>query len=192
MSTVTVRSAAALLDALATADDIEVDGLVTGMAMISLRSGVTLRRGTLRFGAEGIRLSTGNTLEDITVLVPDHELAISNDSSVADAGTLSLRNVRARGQALLAEDAVRTGHVVVDGLQVASADLRGRTRRQHAFGVDAMPGAFTLRNRQPDAATRMTASLTGVRLTAFNPFAKEQARHGCGVGTPAAVPMSHP
>jgi hypothetical protein len=50
----------------------------------------------------------------------------------------------------------------VDGLAVASADLRGRTQRQRAFGVDAMPGAFTLWNRQPDAGSRITARLTGI------------------------------
>jgi len=130
--------------------------------MISLRPGVTLRGGTLRFGAKGIQLSSGNTLSDITVLVPDHEVAICNDTSVADLATLSLRNVRTRGQVLLlAEGAVRAGHVVVDGLAMAGADVRGRERRKHAFGVDAMQGAFTLWNRQPDAA-RITARITGV------------------------------
>ncbi len=163
-----MSSAAELLDALATADDIEVDGSITGMPMISLRPGVTLRGravrgGTLCFGAKGIRLSTDNTLADITVVVPDHEVAISNDTSICDLGTLMLRNVRTTGQVLLlAEDAVRAGRVVVEGLAVASADLRGRTRRQHAFGVDAMQGAFTLWNRQSDPATRITASLTGM------------------------------
>jgi hypothetical protein len=161
--TTRVSSAAELLDARASADDIEVDGLVTGMPMITLRPGTTLRGGTLRFGAKGIRLSAGNTLADITILVPDHEVAISNDTGVADFGTLTLRKVHTRGQVLvLAEDEVRTGHVIVDGLTVVSADLRGRTRRQHAFGVDAMPGAFTVWNRQPDPASRITASLTGI------------------------------
>jgi len=162
MSTVRVSSAAGLLDALATADDIEVDGSVSGLPMISLRPGVTLRGGTLRFGAKGIQLSSGNTLSDITVLVPDHEVAICNDTSVADLATLSLRNVRTRGQVLLlAEGAVRAGHVAVDGLAVVSADVRGRERRKHAFGVDALQGAFTLWNRQPDAV-RITARITGV------------------------------
>jgi hypothetical protein len=159
---VRVSSAAALAEALASADDIEIDGSIGGLPAITLRPGVTLRGGTLRFGAKGIRLSAGNTLADVTVLVPDHEVAISNDTTVADLGTLRLSNVRTRGQVLLlAEDAVRSGHVVVDGLAVVSADLRGRTHRQHAFGVDAMPGAFTLWNRQADPV-RITASLTGI------------------------------
>ncbi len=163
MTTAKVSSSAELLDALETADDIEVDGSLTGMPMITLRPGVTLRGGTLRFGAKGIRLTSDNLLEDVTVLVPDTEVAIGNDTAVGDLGRLTLRNVRTRGQVLLlADGSVRRGHVEVDGLAVASADLRGRPDRPHGFGVDAMPGGFTLWNRQGDPAVRITASLEGI------------------------------
>jgi hypothetical protein len=163
MTTVKVTSSAELLDALATADDIEVDGSLTGMPMITLRPGVTLRGGTLRFGAKGVRLTSDNLLQDVTVLVPDWEVAISNDTATGDLGRLTLRNVRTRGQVLLlADGAVRCGHVEVDGLVVASADLRGRPERPHGFGVDAMQGAFTLWNRQSDPAVRITANLKGI------------------------------
>jgi hypothetical protein len=140
-----------------------VDGSLAGMPMVTLRPGVSLRGGTLRFGAKGVRLTSDNRLEDVTVIVPDYEVAISNDTAVTDFGHLTLRNVRTRGQVLLlADDAVRRGHVDVDGLAVASADVRGRPDRPHGFGVDALQGAFTLWNRQPEAAVRVTASLTGI------------------------------
>jgi hypothetical protein len=71
MTTVKVTSPAELLDALATADDIEVVGSLAGMPMITLRPGVTLRGGMLRFGAKGVWLTSDNVLEDVTVLVPD-------------------------------------------------------------------------------------------------------------------------
>jgi hypothetical protein len=149
-----------------------VDGSLTGMPMVTLRPGVSLRGGTLHFGAKGVRLTSGNHLEDVTVIVPDHEVAISNDTAVSDFGRLTLRNVRTRGQVLLlAEDAVRRGHVDVDGLAVASADVRGRPDRPHGFGVDALQGAFTLWNRQPDATVRITASLKGISAgTADSPI----------------------
>jgi hypothetical protein len=163
MGTVKVTSSAELLDALATADDIEVDGSLTGMPMITLPPGVTLRGGTLRFGANGVRLTSDNVLEDVTIIVPDWEVAIGNDTAIGGLGRLTLRNVRTRGQVLLlADHAVRGGHVEVDGLEVASADLRGRPDRPHGFGVDAMQGGFTLWNRQPDPAVRITASLKGI------------------------------
>jgi hypothetical protein len=163
MNTAKVSSADELLDALPLADEIEVDGLIAGMPMIDLRPGVVLRGGTLRFGAKGVRLSRDNRLEDVTIVVPAHEVAIGNDTSVTDLGRLVLRNVRVTGQVLLqADDAVRSGHVEVAGLAVVSADVRGRADRPHGFGVDAMQGAFTLWNRQPDPAVRITARLAGI------------------------------
>lgn len=172
MTKVRVTTGAELLEALAEADEIEVDGSLSGVPMITLRPGVTLRGGTLRFGAKGIRLTGDNTLEDITVLVPDWEVVIGNDTGGADLGRLILRGVRTRGQVLLlAGGAVRAGHVEVDGLTVASADLRGRAERPHGFGVDAMQGAFTLWNRQTDPAVRITASLKGLSVgTAESPI----------------------
>ncbi len=172
MTKVRVTTGAELLEALAEADEIEVDGSLSGVPMITLRPGVTPRGGTLRFGAKGIRLTGDNTLEDITVLVPDWEVVIGNDTGGADLGRLILRGVRTRGQVpLLAGGAVRAGHVEVDGLTVASADLRGRAERPHGFGVDAMPGAFTLWNRQTDPAVRITASLKGLSVgTAESPI----------------------
>jgi len=150
-----VTSAAELLDALATADDIEIDGTLSGMPAITLRPGTRLRGGTLRFGARGIRLTSDNQLEDVTVIAPGTEVAIG--TTAADLGQLALRNVITRGQVLLTSS---RGHVEVDGLTVASADLRGREERPHGFGVDAMQGAFTLWNRS-DAAG-LTATLTGI------------------------------
>ena len=158
-----MSTAAELLDALTSADDIHVDGSLSGIPMISLRPGVRLRGGTLRFGAKGVRLTSDNVLEDVTVIVPDWEVAIFNDTSVRDLGRIALRNVRTRGQVLLLADGmISSGHVDVDSLVVASADLRGRPDRQHGFGVDALQGAFTLWNRQSDPSVHITASLTGI------------------------------
>jgi hypothetical protein len=152
---IAVTSAGELLDALGTADDIEIDGTLSGMSAITLPPGTRLRGGTLRFGAKGIRLTTDNQLEDVTVIAPDTEVAIG--TSAPDVGQLTMRNVIARGQVLLTPG---RGHVQVDGLTVASADLRGREERPHGFGVDAMQGAFTLWNRT--GAAGLTASLTGI------------------------------
>jgi hypothetical protein len=159
-----VTTASELLDAVASeVAEIEVQGTVSGMPMITLRPGVTLRGGVLEFGAKGLRLTSGNTLDGVTVRTAVDEVAVLNDTSVGDLGTLTLRNVTTVGQVLLlAEHAVRAGHVVVDGLQVEQADVRGRAVRPHGFGVEALQGAFTLWNRQPDDSVVITAELRGI------------------------------
>jgi hypothetical protein len=87
---VKVSSTADLLDALRVADDIEVDGSLSGMPMITLRPGVTLLGGMLRFGAKGIQLTADNRFENITISVPDHEVAIGNDTAISELGHLTL------------------------------------------------------------------------------------------------------
>jgi hypothetical protein len=159
-----VTTAGELLDAVGSGrDEIEVRGVLSGMPMLTLAPGVRLRGGTLRFGARGLRLTSENELDGVTVLTADDEVAILNDTSVADLGTLSLRDVRTSGQVLLmAADAVRAGHVRVEGLRVDRADVRGRLDRPPAVGVDTLPGAFTLWNRQPGANAVITAELLDV------------------------------
>jgi hypothetical protein len=159
-----VESAEELSQALqAGAMDIEVRGTVSGMPMLTLGPGVRLHGGTLKFGAKGIRLTAGNTLDGVAVLTADDEVAILNDTSVSDFGTLTLRNVRTTGQVLLvARDAVRSGHVQVEGLTIDRADVRGRSQRPHGFGVEALQGAFTLWNQQADRDVVITAELLDI------------------------------
>ncbi len=142
---------------------IEVRGEIRGMPMITLGPGVCLRGGTLVFGAKGVCLTSDNEIEGVTIRCPDHEVAILNDTSVSGMGTLSLRNVQTTGQVmLLARDAVKSGTVRVLGLKVLSADVRGRVTRPRGFGVEAMQGAFTLWNLQPDAKVKITAELLDI------------------------------
>lgn len=161
-----VHTASELLDAVARQQpDIEVRGTLSGLPMITLAPGMRLRGGSLHFGARGIRLSRDNELSDLIVRTADREIAIFNDTAADDLGTLSLRDVRTIGQVLLvADDAVRSGHILIRGLHVLNADLRGREQRPRLVGVDALPGAVTVWNRQPDPQIIMTADLTDISV----------------------------
>ncbi|MDY5785713.1 MAG: hypothetical protein SPK16_06395, partial [Corynebacterium sp.] len=142
---------------------ISIDGEISGSPMITLPEGTTLRGGTLKFGARGVRLGKDTTLDGVTITVPETETAILLDTTVEDLGTITLKNVTTRGQvALIAEDQVRAGHIRVDNVHVEAADTRGRYHRPHGFGVDALQGAFTLWNRQTDPAVRLTAELLDI------------------------------
>lgn len=160
----TVTTAEELVEATRTEGaKVVVDGEISGMPMITLAPGVSLHGGVLRFGARGVRMTTDNTLDDITVLTEDHEAAILNDTSASTLGTLTLRNVITRGQiAILADGQVRSGHVHAEKVHVAGADVRARFDRPHGFGVDALQGAFTLWNRQADPAVELTADLLDI------------------------------
>ena len=185
-----VTSAAELMDALESeVSDIEVQGTLTGMPMITLRPGVRLSGGTLQFGGKGVRLTHDNELNGVMIITPPHEVAVLNHTGVTDLGTLTMRDVQTEGQVLLlAQDAVRSGHVQVYGLTVTQADVRGRVARPHGFGVDALQGAFTLWNRQADGAVTITAELldiaTGTAETPVRGSGVFVGGHGNWEGSP--------
>lgn len=164
MTSTVVTNAQELADAVSGgALEIEVQGTIAGSPMITLPPGATLRGGTLQFGAKGVRLTRDNTLEGVTVLTEPDEVAILNDTSVADLGRLTLRDVTTRGQVyLVAADAVRGGHVQIEGLTVREADVRGRSLRPHGFGVEALQGGLTVWNLQADPAVTITAEVLDV------------------------------
>lgn len=124
---------------------IEVTGTIKGAPRVVLAPGVSLTGGRLEFGSKGVLLTRDNTLADVEIVVPEHEVAIYADATQSDWGTLTLREVSTVGDvAIVALDAVRAGHVVIDGLTVRAADVRGRVNRPRGFGVEAMQGGLTV------------------------------------------------
>jgi hypothetical protein len=138
-----VTTAAQLIGALQSgSDDIESQGTLSGMPMITLDPGGTLRGGTPQFGAKGVRLTRDNVLDGVTVLTVDDEVAVLNDTSVTDLGKLTPRNVRTVGQVLLqARDAVRTS-----GENVIAVEIEGDVGKPSSWAASRpmapVPTAF--------------------------------------------------
>ena len=65
---------------------------------------------------------------------------------------------------LIATDRVRKGHVEAHDIHIAAADARGFDERPAGFGVEVVPGVFTVWNRQTDPAVTITADLTGLSI----------------------------
>ena len=65
---------------------------------------------------------------------------------------------------LIAQDRVRRGHVEAHDIHIIAADARGFDERPAGFGVEVVPGVFTLWNRQADPAVTITADLTGLTV----------------------------
>ena len=174
----TVSTAAELADAIgAGSSEIVVEGTITGSPSITLPPGTTLRGGRLVFTGKGVRLTRDNTLRDITITTIPYEVAVYNDTSVRDTGTLTFVNVTTVGQVLvLADDDTTRARVETRGLHVREADVRGRVEQPHGFGVDVLQGAVTLWNRQKDPSAVFTATLRDVSAGT-----EETPVRGCGV-----------
>ncbi|MBW8482516.1 hypothetical protein [Actinomadura parmotrematis] len=155
--------------------EVQVAGTLEGVPPLTLPPGWALAgrpEAELVFapGGDGIRLTGGNRLARLRLETAPDRAAVSADTSAADLGTVELADLTVAGRVeIAAEGALRTGHVVVSGLHLEAADARAAGPRPAGYGVEVLPGAFTLHNRQPDEGSLLTADLS--RITAGAPHA---------------------
>ncbi|MBV8188007.1 MAG: hypothetical protein JO339_12260, partial [Alphaproteobacteria bacterium] len=112
---------------------------------------------------DGLQLSADNTVEGVELSVAADRRALFNDTAVEQLGRLVLRNVRTRGAVqLLALDRVSAGHIEIENLDIAVADVRTCSARPKGYGVEVIQGAFTLWNQHADPSVTITADLVGL------------------------------
>ena len=102
---------------------------------------------SIRFaaGQDGLQLSADNQIEQLTLITDPERCAIFNDTAVTHLGRLTLRRLSIIGVVqLLARDRVGGGHVEAHDINIAAADARGYQERPKGYGVEVIPGAFTL------------------------------------------------
>jgi hypothetical protein len=110
-----------------------VDGSLAGMPMVTLRPGVSLRGGTLRFGAKGVRLTSGNRLEDVNVYDGSLDSARFQSITTHADGAIGIQV----SKDLPVLDIV--GSVTTFGGQGTSL-VRGRQVRLSAITISIQPG----------------------------------------------------
>ncbi len=114
-------------------------------------------------GVDGLQLSTDNEISTLQLTASPDKRVVYNDTKVDSLGRMRLAGISATGQVqILARDAVKSGHVDVDGLDIVAADARARSDRPHGFGVYVLQGAFTLWNMQADERVVISANLVGL------------------------------
>jgi hypothetical protein len=147
-----------------TADLHEIRGLrlAPGQSLVAANAGITLEFAS---GDDGVELSTDNEIDGLELRTSPDRRALFNDTSVESMGRLVLKNLRVTGLVqLLASDAVRSGHVEVENLDIAVGDARNEMPRPKGYGVEVLLGAFTLWNQQEDRAVTITADLVGLTV----------------------------
>jgi hypothetical protein len=167
----TVTNAEALLAAIREPDieRILVSGRLIGASPIRLCPGQSLVGAddsaaiAFRAGADGLQLSTDNSVRDLRLYASGEKRAVFNDTMVPTLGRIELHGVTTTGRVqILARDKIRAGHVEVDGLDIVMADARMETERPHGYGVYVQQGAFTLWNMQSSQDVIISADLVGI------------------------------
>jgi hypothetical protein len=166
-----VSTASEMQAAIATADvrHIVVSATIVDLPTLRLSPGQTLSgsgaQSALRFAAreDGLQLSADNRIEGLRLIADPDKRAVFNDTGVEKLGLLTLRDLVVTGRVqILARDRVRGGHVEVENLDIEAADARGSDERPKGYGVEVIPGAFTLWNQHKDRAIMITAELVGL------------------------------
>jgi len=128
-----------------------ISGRVVDVPTIRLSQGRSLcgaaEGATIAFtpGADGIELSSDNSVHDLYLCASQEKRAIFNDTACTTLGRIELHGVTTIGPVqILARGQVRGGHVDVNGLDIIAADARAETERPHGYGVYVLHGAFTL------------------------------------------------
>jgi hypothetical protein len=134
--------------------------LAPGQSLVGEGEGARL---VFAAGVDGIQLSTDNAVKALALVTDVDRRALFNDTSRTTLGRIELEELRVVGVIqLLAADAVRAGHIDAHGIDIMAADARGYDRRPKGYGVEVIPGAFTLWNQHTDPTVTITADLTGL------------------------------
>ncbi len=162
---------AELVEAVQAAENvtIEVTGTLEGAPSLRLKPGQNLRGlagAAIRFeqGHDGVILTADNVVEDVELQTDPERSALCNDTSFQGFGRLALRHLRTTGCVrLIAAEAATGGHVEARDIYVVEADTRAFAERPAGFGVEVIPGVFTLWNRHALQNHRISAELRGIR-----------------------------
>ena len=171
---ITVTTVEQLLKAVGdpTVTTIVVDGFLAEVPAFRLLPGQAIlgtspEASGLRFlnDADGIELSSDNSVSSLTIAASSDRIAIRNDESVTSLGTLDLRQLRTVGRVrIFARDRVQSGRVEVNDLDIVEADARAGAERPQGYGVSVSQGAFTLWNSQSDPEVKIAACISGLSI----------------------------
>ncbi len=147
--------------------EIRVAGALAGVPTLRLAPGQSLvgegEEAQVAFaaGIDGIELSRDNAVKALTLAVDVDRRVLFNDTSRSTLGRMELEKLQVTGVVqLLAAEAVRAGHVEAHGIDIVAADARGYDPRPKGYGVEVLPGAFTLWNQHADPVVAITADLS--------------------------------
>jgi hypothetical protein len=162
---------------------------LSNVPMLRLSAGQALTaspsKETIRFagGQDGLELSSDNKIENLVLVASPEKRAVFNDTTVSDLGRLELRNITVDGIVqIIAMDRVRAGNIEAHDIEIRSADAREYSVRPKGYGVEVIPGAFTLWNQQADTSVTITADLTGISAGLPNAPVRGSGIFVCGGG----------
>lgn len=166
---INVKTAAALQDALRQpAAQIEVEGELRDLPTLHLPAATRLKgigEGAalhFRAGLPGLLLSADHTISNLRLETDETQIALGLSDDADDLGTLDLGPLTLVGRFHLEGTRARRGDLQVRDVHVERADARLVAHRPAGFGVEVLPGAFTIHNLSRDTGSHWTLEATNI------------------------------
>jgi len=115
--------------------------------------------------SDGIGLSANNAVKNLNIDVPVNQKAIFNTTVKSDLGTFSLENLMVKGQvSIITRVGVEKAKVVMDNVDIHSADTRHYLEQPQKYGVNVLQGALTIYNINPKEESILSVSISKVSI----------------------------
>lgn len=114
---------------------------------------------------DGIALTGDNEISGISIQTAPNQRAVYIDSELEDLKAITLKNLTVTGMVqLLTRGNNKTLNVVIDGLDIVSADARNYSERPMKYGVNVYQGALTIYNFNPKEGSEIKVFAENISL----------------------------
>ncbi len=127
--------------------------------------------------SDGIGISANNTVKNLNIDAPVNHKAIFNTTVQQDLGSFTLENLLVKGQvSIITRVGVEKANVVINNVDIHSADARHYLEQPQKYGVNVLQGALTIYNINPNADSLLSVSVRNLSIGR-----KNAPVSGCGV-----------
>lgn len=127
--------------------------------------------------SDGIGVSANNSVKNLNIDAPANHKAIFNTMVKQDLGTFTFENLFVKGQvSVITRVGVEKANIVINNLDIHSADARHYLEQPQKYGVNVLQGALTIYNINPKSD-----SLVSVAVSNLSIGRKNAPVSGCGV-----------
>lgn len=127
--------------------------------------------------SDGIGISANNAVKNLNIDAPANHKAIFNTTVQQNLGTFTLENLLVKGQvSIITRVGVEKANVVIDNVDIHSADARHYLEQPQKYGVNVLQGALTIYNINPSSDSLLSVAVSNLSIGR-----KNVPVSGCGV-----------
>lgn len=115
--------------------------------------------------SDGIGVSANNAVKNLNIDAPVNHKAIFNTAVQQDLGIFTFENLLVKGQiSIITRVGVEKASVVIDNVDIHSADTRHYLEQPQKYGVNVLQGALTIYNINPGSDSLLSVTVANLSI----------------------------